>query len=266
MLTTLNAAAVAYGMLVGLALGLAGMGSVFAVPLLVYGLGLGPHAAVCVSMVAVIAIALIVFARKSRMQLIELRVGSAIAAGGALGAPVGVWISKQLPPKLLLLSFAVFATVIGIRMLFTGKASEISGDVQIPLRPQTRLQVFPRKLAVMIVVGLIAGILSGLFGVGSGSFIIPALLFFAGVEMHRAVATSLPVVAVISLVAMTGHLIAGQRPSLVLSALFAAGGVVGVELGLRLAGRLDRVKLERVFGVAVLVIAMLIGLRNLYGV
>jgi uncharacterized membrane protein YfcA len=50
----------------------------------------------------------------------------------------------------------------------------------------------------------------------------------------------------------------------VLSALFAAGGVVGVELGLRLAGRLDRVKLERVFGVAVLVIAMLIGLRNLY--
>jgi len=265
-LTTLNAAAVAYGTLVGLALGVAGMGSVFAVPLLVYGLGLGPHAAVCVSMIAVVAIALVVFGRKSRIKLIELRVGSAIAAGGALGAPLGVWISKQLPPKLLLLSFAVFATVIGVRMLFTGKASEISSGAQTVLRPQARLQAFPRRLAVMIFVGLIAGVLSGLFGVGSGSFIIPALLFFAGVEMHRAVATSLPVVAVISLVAMTGHLIAGQRPSLVLSALFAAGGVVGVELGLRLGGRLDRAKLERIFGVAVLVIAILIGLRNLYGV
>jgi uncharacterized membrane protein YfcA len=265
-LTTLNAAAVLCGTLVGLALGLAGMGSVFAVPLLVYGLGLGPHAAVCVSMVAVVAIALAVFARKSRVRLIELRVGSAIAAGGALGAPLGVWISKQLPPKLLLLSFAVFAAVIGVRMLFTGKASEISSDAQTLLRPQPRLQPFPRKLAVMIFVGLIAGVLSGLFGVGSGSFIIPALLFFAEVEMHRAVATSLPVVAVISLVAMTGHLIAGQRPSLVLSGLFAVGGVVGVELGSRLGARLDSSKLQRMFGVTVLAMAIVIAVRNFHAI
>jgi uncharacterized membrane protein YfcA len=261
-LTTLNAAAVLYGALVGLALGLAGMGSVFAVPLLVYGLGLGPHAAVCVSMVAVVAIALVVFARKSRVKLIELRIGSAIAAGGALGAPLGVWISKQLPPKLLLLSFAVFVTVIGVRMLFTGKASEISSDARPLLPPQRRLQTFLDRLAVMIFVGLIAGILSGLFGVGSGSFIIPALLFFAGIEMHRAVATSLPVVAVISLVAVTGHLIAGQRPSLVISGLFALGGVVGVELGSRVGGRLDSSKLQRMFGVGVLAMAILIALRN----
>jgi uncharacterized membrane protein YfcA len=261
-LTTLNAAAVLFGTLVGLALGLAGMGSVFAVPLLVYGLGLGPHAAVCVSMVAVVAIALVVFARKSRIKLIELRVGSAIAAGGALGAPLGVWISKQLPPKLLLLSFAVFATAIGVGMLFTGKACEISSDAQTPLRRQPGLHAFPRRLAVMVFVGLIAGVLSGLFGVGSGSFIIPALLFFAGVEMHRAVATSLPVVAVISLVAVTGHLIAGQRPSLVLSGLFAVGGVVGVELGSRVGGRLDSSKLQRMFGVTVIAMAIFIGLRN----
>ena len=68
MLTTLNGAAVFYGALVGIALGLAGMGSVFAVPLLVYGLGLGPHAAVCVSMVAVVVIALVVLTQKSRIK------------------------------------------------------------------------------------------------------------------------------------------------------------------------------------------------------
>ncbi|SRR6266567_839072 len=229
----LNAAALLYGALVGLALGLAGIGSVFAVPLLVYGLGLGPHAAVCVSMVAVVAIALVVYARKSRVALIEVRIGIAVAAGGVIGAPLGVWISKQLPPKLLLLLFAVLAAVIGLRMLLTGKASEISSDGYPPPRPQAKLQVSEHRPAVMIFVGLIAGVLSGLLGVGGGSFIIPALLFFGGIEIHRAIATSLPVVALISFVAMAGHFIAGQRPPLMLSGLFAVGGVIGVELGSR---------------------------------
>jgi uncharacterized membrane protein YfcA len=264
-LTTLNAAAVLYGTLVGLALGLTGIGSVFAVPFLVYGLRLGPHAAVCVSMAAVAAMALFVSMRKSRMELIEVRVGTAVATGGALGAPVGVWLNKQLSPNLLLVLFAVLAAVIGLWTLFTGKASESNGAQSLSL-PQARLQSISARLTLMTLVGLIAGMLSGMLGVGGGFFIIPALLFFGGLEIHSAVATSLPVVVLISAVAMTGHLLAGQRPSPGLTALFAAGGVVGVELGSRLGGRLDRSKLERVFGVAVLAIAMLIGVRNLYGV
>jgi uncharacterized membrane protein YfcA len=264
-LTTLNAAAVLYGTLVGLALGLTGIGSVFAVPFLVYGLRLGPHAAVCVSMAAVAAMALVVSMRKSRIKLIELRVGSAIAAGGALGAPVGVWLNKQLSPNLLLVLFAVLAAVIGLWTILTGKTSESNGAQSLSL-PQARLQSISAQLTLMTLVGLIAGVLSGMLGVGGGLFIIPALLFFGGLEIHSAIATSLPVVVLISAVAMTGHLVAGQRPPLELTALFAAGGVVGVELGSRLGERLDRAKLERVFGVAVLVIAMLIGLRNLYGV
>ncbi len=261
----LNAAPLLYGALVGLALGLTGMGSVFAVPLLVYGLRLGPHAAVCVSMAAVAAMALVACARKSRLELIEVSAGTAVAAGGVLGAPVGVWLNKQLSPNLLLVLFAVLAAVIGLRMLLTGKASESNGTQPLPL-PQGRLQSIFAKLTLMMFVGLIAGVLSGMLGVGGGFFIIPALLFLSGLKIHSAIATSLPVVVLISAVAMTGHLIAGQRPSLELTGLFAAGGVVGVELGSRLGGRLDRSKLQRVFGAAVLAIATLIGLRNFHAI
>jgi uncharacterized membrane protein YfcA len=113
-LTTLNVAALLYGALVGLALGLTGIGSVFALPFLVYGLRLEPHVAVCVSMAAIAAMALAVSLRKSRMELIAVRVGTAVATGGALGAPVGVWLNKQLSPNLLLVLFAVLAAAIGL--------------------------------------------------------------------------------------------------------------------------------------------------------
>ncbi len=265
MLTTLDPVAFLYGTLVGLAVGLTGIGSVFAVPFLVYGLGLGPHVAVCVSMAAIAAMALVVSMGKSRMKLIEIRVGTAVPTGGAVGAPAGVWLNKQLSPNLLLVLFAVLAAVIGLWTLFSGKASEGNGAQSLSL-PQAGLQSISAQLTLMILVGLIAVVLSGMLGVGGGFFIIPALLFFGGLEIHAAIATSLPVVVLISAVAMTGHLIAGQRPSLGLIALFAAGGVVGVELGSRLGRRLDRSKLQRVFGVAVLAISMLIGLRNLHGI
>jgi uncharacterized membrane protein YfcA len=216
-------------------------------------------------MAAIAAMALVVSARKSRMELIEIRVGAAVATGGALGAPVGVWVNKQLSPNLLLVLFAVLAAVIGLWTLFIGKASERNGSQSLSL-PQARLQSIFAQVTLMTLVGLIAGMLSGMLGVGGGFFIIPALLFFGGLEIHSAIATSMPVVVLISAVAMTGHLVAGQRPSLGLTALFAAGGVVGAELGSRLGGRLDRSKLERVFGVVILAIAMLIGLRNLHGI
>ncbi len=229
MLTTLNAAAVLYGTLVGLALGLTGIGSVLAVPFLVYGLRLGPHAAVCVSMAAVAAMALVVCVRKSRMELIKVRVGTAVATGGALGAPVGVWLNKQLSPNLLLVLFAVLAAGMGLWTLFTGKTSESNGAQSLSL-PQARLQSIFAQLTLMTFVGLIVGVLSGMLGVGGGFFIIPALLFFGGLGIHSAIATSLPVVVLISAVAMTGHLVAGQRPPLELTGLFAAAGVVGSNL------------------------------------
>jgi uncharacterized membrane protein YfcA len=155
-------------------------------------------------MAAIAAMALVVSLRKSRIELIAVRVGTAVAAGGTVGAPVGVWINKQLSPNLLLVLFAVLAAVIGLWTLFTGKSSETNGAQSLSL-PLARSQSMLAQLTLMTLVGVIAGILSGMLGVGGGFFIIPPLLFFAGLEIHSAIATSLPVVVLISAVAMTGR-------------------------------------------------------------
>src|SRR5687767_5214531 len=90
----------------GFAFGLTGVGSVFAVPLLAYAVGLPPHEAVCVSMVSVSACGLLASIFKCRAGEIEIRAGAVMAAGGVAGAPLGAWIGGFLSGRWLMLIFA----------------------------------------------------------------------------------------------------------------------------------------------------------------
>lgn len=105
------------GAIVGLSVGLIGTGSVLAVPLLVYGAGLGVHASVCVAMVAMTLIGII--GTLQRMHTGAIRFGSAglIAIFGATTAPAGAWLNKLLPPSLLLVLFALVVLAISVPML-----------------------------------------------------------------------------------------------------------------------------------------------------
>ena len=97
--------------------------------------------------------------------------------------------------------------------------------------PSGRLHLTSRCFAVLVVAGLAAGVLSGLFGVGGGFVIVPALVLVTGMGIHRAVATSLLVIALVSASGVASYLVAGRPLPLALTGLFVAGGVAGMELG-----------------------------------
>ncbi|MFN5732989.1 MAG: sulfite exporter TauE/SafE family protein, partial [Planctomyces sp.] len=97
-----------FGIITGISLGLTGGGgAVFAVPMLVYGLGIPTRQAVLISLVSVGATALLGFLQKWRRGEAELRTGLLFAAAGILGAPLGSWTAHQIPDPLLMLLFAL---------------------------------------------------------------------------------------------------------------------------------------------------------------
>ncbi|MFN0068401.1 MAG: TSUP family transporter [Limisphaerales bacterium] len=251
----------AFGLIVGVALGLTGGGgSIFAVPLLAFGLGLPLPSAVGISLAAVGATAGFGAARHWRDGELELRSGLVFAAGGMALAPLGAWLGRRLPPALLLAGFAALMAYLAWRM-WRGRAEDEAEPGPCVARPDGRLG--PGCYSRLSAAGGAAGVLSGLFGVGGGFIIVQGLLYVTGMPLHRAVATSLLVIFLISLSGVASHLAHGLTLPPVLTLLFVAGGVGGMLLGQHWRARLSGPSLRRVFAVAMWIVAALMLAKSL---
>lgn len=257
-----------FGSIVGLSLGLTGGGgAIFAVPLLVYGLTVAPQDAVGISLAAVGATALVGALQRLRAHEVDLGTGVLFALAGMVGAPLGAWLNARLPGSWLLVLFALLMLVVAVRMW--RRTSRASGHTR-PLSSACardehgRLTLTSRCMLTLIAVGLLTGVLSGLFGVGGGFIIVPALVLVSGMAMHRAVATSLVVIALVSASGVLSYLIAGRPLELLLTALFVVGGLVGMTLGTRWSRRLTSPVLQQGFAVALVVVAAFVITRNIW--
>ena len=119
-----------------------------------------------------------------------------------------------------------------------------------------------RCATVMAVAGVMTGVLSGLFGVGGGFVIVPALVLFSGISIHRAVATSLMVIAMVSASGVVSYLLANQSLAAGVTTLFVLGGIVGLGVGTLVARRLSPVKLQKVFAAAIVAVAAFVVVKN----
>jgi uncharacterized membrane protein YfcA len=106
--------------------------------------------------------------------------------------------------------------------------------------------------------GIGTGLLSGFFGVGGGFVIVPALTFVSRMSIHRAVATSLFVIALVASSAAGAARVQGHHVSWALAAAFTAGGLAGMGVGRVLAHRLAGPTLQKVFAVGILCVALLV--------
>lgn len=254
-----------FGGVVGLSLGLTGGGgAIFAVPLLVYGLGVPGYEAVGISLAAVGATAAVGFFARWRHGEVELRTGMLFALAGMVGAPIGAWLAARLPQTLLLLLFGVLMVVVAIRMWLQANRLELllpadavnRGEGPTCRRDPTGALLLSSHCAMLLaLLGLATGVLSGLFGVGGGFVIVPALVLFSGLPIQRAIGTSLLVIALVSVSGVATHVLAGNDLTPGIAALFTLGGVSGLLLGQTLARKISGPRLQRVFALAILIVA-----------
>ncbi len=260
------------GAFVGFSLGLTGGGgAIFAVPILIYGLGIPAREAVGISLLTVGSTAFVGFVQRARRGLVEFPTGLLFALAGMVGAPIGSRIADLIPDQLLLAMFAGLMIFIAVRMWL--KADEKNTLLPIPdgdnagptcrRDPEGRLRLTSQCAMLLGVVGLSTGVLTGMFGVGGGFIIVPALVSFACMGMQRAIGTSLLIITLVSLSGTTGHLLAGKELSLQVSTLFTVGSLIGLLIGSSLANRLAGRVLQRFFAVSIVLVATYVVVRSL---
>jgi uncharacterized membrane protein YfcA len=260
--------AILCGSAVGLALGLTGGGgSIFAVPLLIYVLGLAPDQAMPISLVAVSVSAIIGGAQSIRHRLAVWQPTVIFALGGVLGAPLGMLAAKHLAEQRIVGGFALLAIAVGSLMwraaqVFPAQASAVrartydtGGGPICVLAPDGQLRFTAPCAAALAVIGFGTGLLSGMFGIGGGFLIVPALVLVTRMGVHRAVATSLLIIAAIGTSGAVGALLHGGIVWRVLLP-FAAGGALAMVAGRLLAERLAGPRLQKVFAAAIFAVGV----------
>ena len=260
-----------FGALVGFSLGLTGGGgAIFAVPLLVYGLGMPAREAVGVSLLTVGCTSLVGFVQRAWRGIVEFPTGLLFAVAGMIGAPVGSWLADRMPEVLLLGLFAVLMLVIAFRMW--QKAGNSAARLPIIMDehtgptcrrdPEGKLRLTSQCAMLLGFVGLGAGVLSGVFGVGGGFIIVPALVMFSGMGMQRAIGTSLLVITLISASGTANHLLTGKDLSMATAGVFTAGSIAGLFAGSGLAQRLAGPTLQKVFSAGIVAVALYVIFRT----
>lgn len=272
----MSVVALLFGAVVGFSLGLTGGGgSVFAVPLLVFGLAIAPRDAVGISLITVGLVALVGALRRMRAG-VEFRAGLLMSFGGMVLAPLGSWVAGRIPEYMLLSAFSILMIVIAVLMWRSSlrpamakevpaasEALEPASGVACRFEPGGRLHVTSRCALGLTGVGLATGFLSGLFGVGGGFIIVPALMFATGMDIHRAVSTSLFVIFLISISGSTAYLLGRPDVPYVVLLLFLAGGVAGLEAGGWAGKRLSGPRLQRGFAAGILAVGLFVVTQSL---
>lgn len=247
------------GALVGFILGLiGGGGSILAVPLLVYVVGVSsPHVAIGTGSIAVAVSALANLVGHARAGHVRWRCALVFALAGTAGAALGSTIGKQFDGQRLLTMFGMLMIVIAAIMFWKGSQGD-SVDVEL-----TRATA-PKLMPLLIAYGVSVGVLAGFFGIGGGFLVVPGIVAATGMPLIFAIGSSLVSVVAFGLTTAGNYALSGLI-DWGLAACFIGGGFFGGIGGQMLAGILaDRKQaLSSIFAATVALVGVYVVWRGL---
>ncbi|HSI88588.1 MAG TPA: sulfite exporter TauE/SafE family protein [Pyrinomonadaceae bacterium] len=253
---------------IGISLGLIGAGgSILTVPVLVYLAGVDPVLATAYSLFVVGSTALVGGVQNSFRKLVDFKTAftfgiPSIAAVYATRA----WIMPAIPAEIGLFGLSVGKGT-GLLLLFAGlmvatSVSMIRGKREARELEEISEKVHTHHFGLVLLEGIGVGMLTGLVGAGGGFLIIPALVLLAGLDMKRAVGTSLVIIAMKSLLGFMGDIQAGTAIAWPFLLVFTASSVSGIFVGSYLTKYVDGYRLKKGFGWFVLVMGIYMVLRE----
>ncbi len=246
--------AVLSGGAVGFSLGLiGGGGSILAVPLLLYVVGVSdPHVAIGTSALAVAANAFVNLLSHWRAGTVKWPCAATFAAAGIVGAAIGSTLGKIVGGENLLFLFSLVMIAVGATML---RPRAAGGDPNVRITPAMAVR--------LIVIGLLVGGVSGFFGIGGGFLIVPGIMAGAGMPIINAIGSSLFSVGTFGITTAANYALSGLI-DWGIAAIFIAGGIVGGVIGTEAALRLsvNRRALTYIFSGVIFVVAAYMLIRT----
>lgn len=217
-------------------------GGIVLVPLLVVA-GLDRHRAHATSLAAIVLIGAAGAISFGASGEFHLTAGITIGIGGIVGSTLGASVMNRVSPRALTIVFAVVLLVAGVRLIVTADplpgAADFSGVAQA---------------GIALLVGLVAGFVSGMSGVGGGVVIVPSSVMLLALDQHAAQGTSLLAI-VFTAVAGTIVNLRNKRVRLRDGLAAGMGGIVGAVIGSRIALLIEGRTLALMFGLLVLFVA-----------
>ncbi|MDR9458489.1 MAG: sulfite exporter TauE/SafE family protein [Salegentibacter sp.] len=247
-------------LIIGVVLGLiGGGGSILTVPVLVYLMAINPVTATAYSLFVVGSSSLVGAIKNMKTGLVDLRTATVFAIPAFIAVYITrMYIVPAIPEHLFNVADFEITKNIGIMLFFAiimilASISMIRGKKSLKPEPTEVAYNYP----LIIVEGVVVGVLTGIVGAGGGFLIIPALVLLAKLPMKKAVATSLLIIAVKSLIGFIGD-VQNLEIDWIFLLVFTSLSIAGIFLGVYLNKFIDGNKLKKAFGWFVLIMGIYI--------
>lgn len=249
-------------------------GGVVLVPVLTLMFGVELDTAVAASAIAVVANSLSGSAFYLRQRLINVRLALLLLVSMTAGALAGGLLVVSLPETVTKSLFALLLAYVAYVMARRRPPVIAASSVKIVLPPDPHglggryqdtsvnqiVNYVPQGLRIGIPVASLAGVASGMFGIGGGPITVPLLTLVMGVPVKAAASTSSFMVGLTaSTSAMIYYTHGVVNPRITVAAIF--GIVIGARLGTRISARIQPARLTQVFVVVLLLLAVSMGLQ-----
>ncbi len=268
------------GGVVGFLSGVFGVGGGFLMTPLLMFIGIPPAVAVGTQASQILASSLSGVMAQMRRGNVDFRMGMVLVAGGLVGALLGVWLFGLLRrlghiDLAISLAYVLFLGTVGILMLIELAAAWFkvrrrggAGFTKrhrhlwlhgLPLKMRFHRSRLYISALMPLGLGVIAGILVAIMGVGGGFLMVPAMIYLIGMPTQVVVGTSLLQITFVTAVTTFLHALNNQTVDVILALALIVGGVLGAQLGSNAGARLRGDQLRILLALLVLAVGVKLG-------